>query len=353
MNVQSPAIRSAEHRPAPPTSSASARRRASRGVVQTPRAKWSSGISSERTRAEQQWRIGSDCSFSQVRTRSRRVRRGRQHLRRERGRGPANRRPSGTNNLVLGNYFGTNASGARFTTLPNCLLTPRRTRSANSRRGRQCVRLEHRGCPSVHRSRSDEQRFARQFHRHRRHVANLGNPIGVNIDSADNTVGGATAAPETSSARAARRGFRSPGRARRTTSCSATSSARIRRASLRSATALVCSPAVAADNSIGGTSAGAGNVISGNVSAGIELAGGSVSGTDILGNRIGTDPSGTHAVTRADLTDPLMALQNAGVVIIGSVGNIVGGTTPQAGNLISGNYVGAMLATITGARQPQ
>ena len=107
-----------------------------------------------------------------------------------------------------------------------------------------------------------------------------------------------------------------------------------------------------ADNSIGGTSAGAGNVISGNVTAGIELAGGSVSGTDILGNRIGTDPSGTHAVTRADLTDPLMALQNAGVVIIGSVGNTVGGTTPQAGNLISGNYVGAMLATITGQGSP-
>ena len=80
--------------------------------------------------------------------------------------------------------------------------------------------------------------------------------------------------------------------------------------------------------------------------------GSSVSGTQILGNRIGTDPSGTHAVTRANTGDPLQALQNAGVVIIGSVGNTVGGTSPQAANLISGNYVGVMLATITGQAAP-
>ena len=45
-------------------------------------------------------------------------------------------------------------------------------------------------------------------------------------------------------------------------------------------------------------------------------------GPQILGNRIGTDPSGTHAVTRADMANPARsALQNAGVVIIGSTGN--------------------------------
>ena len=91
--------------------------------------------------------------------------------------------------------------------------------------------------------------------------------------------------------------------------------------------------------------AGAGNVISGNFTAGIELSGSSVSGTQIMGNRIGTDPSGTSAVVRANQPD-LTALQNAGIAIIGSVGNTVGGTG-QAANVISGNYVGVNLANIT------
>ena len=98
-------------------------------------------------------------------------------------------------------------------------------------------------------------------------------------------------------------------------------------------------------NVIGAT--GAANVISGNFTAGIELAGNSVSGTQIMGNRIGTDPTGMQAVVRANEPDPLDALQNAGVVIIGSVGNTVGGTG-TAGNIISGNYVGVNFATITG-----
>jgi hypothetical protein len=104
-----------------------------------------------------------------------------------------------------------------------------------------------------------------------------------------------------------------------------------------------------AANTIGGTTAGAGNVISGNFTAGIELSGASVSETQISGNRIGTNPSGTRAVTRANTADPLSNLQNAGIAIIGSAGNTVGGTSKQAGNLISGNYVGVMLATITGS----
>ncbi len=104
-----------------------------------------------------------------------------------------------------------------------------------------------------------------------------------------------------------------------------------------------------AANTIGGTTAGAGNVISGNFTAGIELSGASVSETQISGNRIGTNPSGTRAVTRANTADPLSNLQNAGIAIIGSAGNTVGGTSSQAGNLISGNYVGVMLATITGS----
>ena len=107
-----------------------------------------------------------------------------------------------------------------------------------------------------------------------------------------------------------------------------------------------------AGNVIGGTATGAANIVSGNITAGIELSGGSVSGTQILGNRIGTNSSGTNPVLRANQPDPILARQNAGIVIIGSTGNTVGGTSLPAGNLISGNYVGVMLATIAGAVSP-
>ena len=105
--------------------------------------------------------------------------------------------------------------------------------------------------------------------------------------------------------------------------------------------------------SIGGTTAGAGNVISGNFTAGIELDGNAVSGIQIVGNRIGTDPTGSFAVVRSGQSDPLQALQNAGIAVIGSQGNTIGGNTPATGNLISGNYVGVMLATISGARDSE
>ncbi len=105
------------------------------------------------------------------------------------------------------------------------------------------------------------------------------------------------------------------------------------------------------DNVIGGTASGAANVISGNFTAGIEITGATASGTQITGNRIGTNASGTSPVVRAN-QPPLSALQNTGVVIIGSTGNVIGGSNPLAGNLISGNYVGVMLATIGGAGNP-
>ncbi len=103
---------------------------------------------------------------------------------------------------------------------------------------------------------------------------------------------------------------------------------------------------------IGGTTAGAGNVVSGNLTAGIEIDGTAVSGTQIVGNRIGTDPTGTSAVVQTGQSDPQVALQNAGIVIIGSQGNTIGGTSSEARNLISGNYVGVMLATISGQGNP-
>ncbi|HKI16602.1 MAG TPA: hypothetical protein VKA15_01925, partial [Isosphaeraceae bacterium] len=103
---------------------------------------------------------------------------------------------------------------------------------------------------------------------------------------------------------------------------------------------------------IGGTAAGAGNVISGNITAGIDVDGTGAVGNQIVGNLIGTNATGTAAVVRAGQTDPLDALQNAGVAIIGSQGNVIGGTSLAARNVISGNYVGVNLADLSAQGDP-
>ena len=74
---------------------------------------------------------------------------------------------------------------------------------------------------------------------------------------------------------------------------------------------------------IGGTEPGAGNLISGN-NIGISSQEGSLYNV-IQGNRIGTDVSGAQA------------LGNGTGIDLGSAHNLVGGTAPGAGNLISGN----------------
>jgi titin len=103
---------------------------------------------------------------------------------------------------------------------------------------------------------------------------------------------------------------------------------------------------------IGGTTSGAGNVISGNFTAGIDVDGAGAGGTQIVGNFIGTNPTGTAAVVRTGQANPLQALQNAGVAIITSLGNTIGGTTLAARNVISGNYVGVNLALISAQGNP-
>ncbi len=105
-------------------------------------------------------------------------------------------------------------------------------------------------------------------------------------------------------------------------------------------------------NTIGGTTSGAANVISGNFTAGIDLESSSVSLTQILGNKIGTNFDGTLIVKRTYETDPLQARQNTGILINGSAGNTVGGTSMGARNVISGNYVGVNLADPTGTGGP-
>ena len=81
----------------------------------------------------------------------------------------------------------------------------------------------------------------------------------------------------------------------------------------------------ASNNTIGGTTAEARNVISGNDHAGVILYN-NVTGNLVQGNFIGTDVTGT------------VDLGNSGTgVVVGGSNNTIGGTTPGARNIISGN----------------
>ncbi|HBB98333.1 MAG TPA: hypothetical protein DC054_23365 [Blastocatellia bacterium] len=77
---------------------------------------------------------------------------------------------------------------------------------------------------------------------------------------------------------------------------------------------------------IGGTSALTGNLISGNRVVGIEITGAAATGNQIQGNFIGSDVNGNSPIPNA-----------TGVLISSASGNLIGGTTPGARNLISGN----------------
>jgi len=86
------------------------------------------------------------------------------------------------------------------------------------------------------------------------------------------------------------------------------------------------------NNTIGGTASGAGNVIGGHTFDGVVLD--EANGNVVQGNMIGTDPTGT------------VALGNAVGVLLGygnSANNLIGGISPGAGNLISGNYSDGIL----------
>jgi titin len=82
-------------------------------------------------------------------------------------------------------------------------------------------------------------------------------------------------------------------------------------------------------NVIGGVVPGSGNVISGNGQQGVWLVGinGNVTGNVIQGNLIGLDATGISSLPNG----------NAGVGISSAAGNQIGGTVPGARNVISGN----------------
>ena len=91
------------------------------------------------------------------------------------------------------------------------------------------------------------------------------------------------------------------------------------------------------DNTIGGTTAGARNVISGNSGDGVEISGAGTTGNVVEGNYIGVDATGAVARQRRQRR---FAQRH--------IGNIVGGTTASARNVISGNATDGVSITGTG-----
>ncbi len=81
------------------------------------------------------------------------------------------------------------------------------------------------------------------------------------------------------------------------------------------------------DNTIGGTTAAARNIISGS-GYGVYIGGDGASDNLVEGEYIGTDVTGSVAIGNV----------NEGVILLGAAsGNTIGGTTPAARNIISGN----------------
>ncbi|MCS6804334.1 MAG: right-handed parallel beta-helix repeat-containing protein, partial [Blastocatellia bacterium] len=84
---------------------------------------------------------------------------------------------------------------------------------------------------------------------------------------------------------------------------------------------------ISPNNTIGGTTEAARNVISGNRGRGIRITGSTASGNRVQGNFIGTNATGMSA----------LANQFDGIFINSAPTNTIGGTAAGAGNLISGN----------------
>ena len=88
-----------------------------------------------------------------------------------------------------------------------------------------------------------------------------------------------------------------------------------------------------ASNVVGGASPSEANVISGNSVYGISIVSVEADGNQILGNKLGTDVTGTVAIANAAW----------GVRVVGGSGNQIGGAATGEGNLISGNGLGGAL----------
>jgi titin len=84
----------------------------------------------------------------------------------------------------------------------------------------------------------------------------------------------------------------------------------------------------ATNNTIGGTASGAGNVIAANKGDGITIYGNGTKNNLVQGNFIGTDSTGTVALGNRG---------NGATIAGGATGNIIGGTSAGAGNVIASN----------------
>jgi len=92
-------------------------------------------------------------------------------------------------------------------------------------------------------------------------------------------------------------------------------------------------------NTIGGAIPGAGNLISGNSQGGISLNGAGATGNLVQGNYIGTDVTGTSALANAF----------SGITISGGSSNLVGGTATAARNILSANKLSGVFLTTNSA----
>ena len=93
------------------------------------------------------------------------------------------------------------------------------------------------------------------------------------------------------------------------------------------------------DNTIGGTVSAARNVISGNAGVGVYLISSTTNHNLVIGNYIGTDVTGMHALGNALW----------GLGVNNAPANQIGGTVAGAGNVISGNHQGGLLIYAAGA----
>jgi hypothetical protein len=94
-----------------------------------------------------------------------------------------------------------------------------------------------------------------------------------------------------------------------------------------------------ASNQIGGTVPLARNVISGNAQSGVVINGAKATGNLVQGNYIGTDLSGLSAISNAF----------NGISIVGAPANTIGGSSTNAGNVISGNGESGVFIADAGA----
>ena len=99
----------------------------------------------------------------------------------------------------------------------------------------------------------------------------------------------------------------------------------------------------ASSNVVGGTATGAGNLIAGNVVFDVAIVNYGTSNNAVEGNLIGTDATGTVSLS-SNITNNLTAIFN------GASNNTIGGSSPAARNIISGNPLYSGVAISDDAR---